>query len=117
MLILTRREEQRIIVPVAFVFCELLSKATPSQLQQLISATGDAEAYNAAVSEFVHGVLKKDEIVYVVNEIKGDRVKVGIDADRSIPVHREEVYQDMRNQGQTIHKRSPAERQQAAICC
>lgn len=33
-----------------------------------------------------------DDIEIVVVEIRGDKVRLGIKADRSIPVHREEVY-------------------------
>lgn len=34
-----------------------------------------------------------DGVVITVVEIKGDRVRLGIEADRDVPVHREEVYQ------------------------
>ena len=34
-----------------------------------------------------------DGVLVTVVEIKGDRVRLGIEADRDVPVHREEVYQ------------------------
>lgn len=34
-----------------------------------------------------------DEIEIVVKEIRRNQVRIGIDAPREIPVHREEVYQ------------------------
>lgn len=42
---------------------------------------------------------KKDEVIVIgdnirilVVEIRGDKVRLGIEADRDIPVHRQEVY-------------------------
>ena len=37
-----------------------------------------------------------DNIVIKILDVSGDNVKVGIDAPRSIPVHREEVYQKIK---------------------
>ncbi len=37
-----------------------------------------------------------DDIVLTVLEIKGDTVRLGIDAPRSVRVHREEVHQALR---------------------
>lgn len=33
-----------------------------------------------------------DDIVVTVLEVRGDQVRIGVRADRSVPVHREEVY-------------------------
>lgn len=34
-----------------------------------------------------------DEISIVVVEIRGDKVRLGIEAPKDVPVHREEIYQ------------------------
>lgn len=37
-----------------------------------------------------------DDIVVTVLDVKGDQVRIGIRAPRSVPVHREEVYAAVR---------------------
>jgi len=37
-----------------------------------------------------------DDITITIVEIQGDCVRIGIKAPRSIPVHRDEVYQEIR---------------------
>ncbi len=37
-------------------------------------------------------IIVNDNIKIVVVEIRGDKVRLGILADKSVPVHREEVY-------------------------
>ena len=39
-----------------------------------------------------------DDVTLTIVEIRGDKVRLGIDADRSIPVHREEVYEAIRSE-------------------
>lgn len=39
-----------------------------------------------------------DNITITVLEIRGDKVRLGIDAPREIPVHREEVWQEVQRQ-------------------
>ena len=39
-----------------------------------------------------------DEVEILVLEIKGDQIKLGIKAPRSLAVHRSEVYQNIKNQ-------------------
>ena len=36
-----------------------------------------------------------DDITLVVVEIRGDKVRLGVDAPSDVPVHREEVYRDI----------------------
>jgi len=40
-------------------------------------------------------IMIGDHIRVTVVEVRGDQVKLGIDAPRSIPVHREEVYREI----------------------
>jgi len=44
-------------------------------------------------SVFING-----NVVVTVLNIQGDRVRLGIEAPREIPVHRQEVYEAIRNQ-------------------
>lgn len=37
-------------------------------------------------------IMIGDGISITVVEIRGDKVRIGVDADKSIPVHRQEVY-------------------------
>ena len=37
------------------------------------------------------GIVINDDIVVTIVEIRGDKVRLGIDAPRDIPVHRREV--------------------------
>lgn len=42
--------------------------------------------------------IRIGEIIVNVVEIRGDKVRLGIEADRNVPVHREEVYQAIQTQ-------------------
>lgn len=41
-----------------------------------------------------------DDIEITVVEIRGDKVRLGITAPRTVPVHREEVYENIRRSPQ-----------------
>lgn len=43
-------------------------------------------------------IIIGDEIKITIVEVRGDQVKVGIDAPREIPVHREEVYLEIQEE-------------------
>ena len=38
-------------------------------------------------------IMIGDEIVITVVDIRGDKVRLGIDAPQNVPVHRQEVYE------------------------
>ncbi len=42
-------------------------------------------------------IVINDKIVITVIEIRGDKVRLGIEAPRDVPVHRSEVYQAIQN--------------------
>jgi len=41
-------------------------------------------------------IIINDDITIVVVEIRGDKVRLGIDAPKEVPVHRNEVYEAIR---------------------
>lgn len=43
-------------------------------------------------------IIIGDDVKITVVEVRGDQVKIGIDAPRSIPVHREEVYKEIQEE-------------------
>ncbi len=61
-------------------------------------------------------IIIGDNIVITVVDIRGDKVRLGIDAPKEVPVHRQEVYEaiqreNMRNQSDAdnaVAKDSPA---------
>jgi carbon storage regulator len=47
-------------------------------------------------------IVINDDITIVVVEIRGDKVRLGVEAPKEVPVHRNEVYEAIRrNQQQT----------------
>ena len=53
-------------------------------------------------------IVIDDKITIVVVEIRGDKVRLGIDAPKEVPVHRREVYEAIKRNEQA---ESPAENQ------
>ncbi len=43
-------------------------------------------------------IIINDDITIVVVEIRGDKVRLGIEAPKSVPVHRHEVYEAIQSQ-------------------
>jgi carbon storage regulator len=43
-------------------------------------------------------IMIGDDVVLTIVDIKGDKVRLGIDAPKDIPVHRQEVYDQIKNQ-------------------
>ncbi len=52
-------------------------------------------------------IMIGDEIEVVVIDIKGDQIKLGIRAPRSVSVHRSEVYREIQEQNQQAANSSP----------
>ncbi|MDR2644082.1 MAG: carbon storage regulator CsrA [Planctomycetaceae bacterium] len=42
-------------------------------------------------------VVINDNITVVVVDVRGDKVRLGIDAPKDVPVHRKEIYDAIRN--------------------
>ena len=41
-------------------------------------------------------IIIRDDIVVMVVEVRGDKVRLGIEAPREVPVHRREVYEKIK---------------------
>ena len=48
-----------------------------------------------------------DEVEIVIVDIKGDQIKLGVRAPRTLSVHRAEVYQNMRRQNEQAAASTP----------
>jgi carbon storage regulator len=44
-------------------------------------------------------IIIRDDIVVTVVEVRGDKVRLGIDAPKEVPVHRREVYEKIKGAG------------------
>ena len=49
-------------------------------------------------------IVINDDITIVVVEIRGDKVRLGIEAPKEVPVHRNEVYEAIRRNVQQDHE-------------
>ena len=54
-------------------------------------------------------IMIGDEVVITVVDIRGDKVRLGIDAPQDIPVHRQEVYEAIKRENQTASRVQPGE--------
>jgi carbon storage regulator len=50
---------------------------------------------------------KKNESIIVVVEIRGDKVRLGVEAPKEVPVHRNEVYEAIRRNQQKPESAEP----------
>ena len=53
-------------------------------------------------------IVINDDITIVVVEIRGDKVRLGVDAPKEVPVHRQEVYDAIRRNAEAGES-SPAD--------
>jgi carbon storage regulator len=50
-----------------------------------------------------------DDIVITIVDIRGDKVRLGIDAPKEVPVHRQEVYDAIKRENQKSSRLGPSE--------
>lgn len=53
-------------------------------------------------------IIINDNITVTVVEIRGDKVRLGIDAPKEVSVHRREVYEAIQNQAKSRDTNAPA---------
>lgn len=49
-------------------------------------------------------IVINDDITIVVVEIRGDKVRLGVEAPKDIPVHRREVYDAIKRNGEVVEE-------------
>jgi carbon storage regulator len=54
-------------------------------------------------------IIINDDITIVVVEIRGDKVRLGVEAPKEVPVHRNEVYEAIRRNQGGSNNAAPAE--------
>jgi carbon storage regulator len=60
-------------------------------------------------------IVINNDITIVVVEIRGDKVRLGVEAPKEVPVHRREVYEAIkRNEAATLEKPAAVESRPAA---
>jgi len=52
-------------------------------------------------------IMIGDDVVVTIVDIRGDKVRLGINAPTSIPVHRQEVYEAIKRENQKAAELSP----------
>jgi carbon storage regulator len=54
-------------------------------------------------------IMIGDDVVVTIVDIRGDKVRLGIDAPQDIPVHRREVYEAIQRENQRAAHLRPAD--------
>lgn len=54
-------------------------------------------------------IMIGDDVVITIVDIRGDKVRLGIDAPQNIPVHRQEVYDAIQRENQKAAQLRPAD--------
>ena len=54
-------------------------------------------------------IMIGDDVVVTIVDIRGDKVRLGIDAPQDIPVHRQEVYEAIQRENQKASRVNPSE--------
>ncbi len=55
-------------------------------------------------------IMIGDDVVITIVDIRGDKVRLGIEAPQDIPVHRQEVYEAIKRENQRLVTSSPMKR-------
>ncbi len=58
-------------------------------------------------------IMIGDDVVVTIVDIRGDKVRLGIDAPTSIPVHRQEVYEAIKRENEQASKLDAADAKRA----
>lgn len=54
-------------------------------------------------------IMIGDDVMITIVDIRGDKVRLGIDAPQEIPVHRQEVYEAIKRENQKSARLGPGE--------
>ncbi len=54
-------------------------------------------------------IMIGDDVVVTIVDIRGDKVRLGIDAPQDIPVHRQEVYDAIKRENEKAARMQPAD--------
>jgi len=60
-------------------------------------------------------IIINDHIIVTVVEIRGDKVRLGIEAPKDVTVHRREVYEAIQNQAKLSEAAAPTGRPEAEL--
>jgi carbon storage regulator len=58
-------------------------------------------------------IMIGDDVVVTIVDIRGDKVRLGIEAPQDIPVHRQEVYEAIKRENEKAALLQPAETREA----
>ena len=47
-------------------------------------------------------IVIRDDIVITVIDVRGDKVRLGFDAPKDVPIHREEVYERIKRENEQV---------------
>ena len=54
-------------------------------------------------------IMIGDDVVVTIVDIRGDKVRLGIEAPQDIPVHRQEVYEAIKRENEKAARLQPAD--------
>jgi carbon storage regulator len=54
-------------------------------------------------------IMIGDDVVVTIVDIRGDKVRLGIDAPQDIPVHRQEVYEAIKRENEKAARLQPSD--------